>query len=107
MNSEELQREGFPPEGEPEDIDGSGAWTVAGYHIHYSPREWFRIKREFRRRKLSAWGVKARVADSANGDGSQYRGNIFARSPVLAVVPFAGFAVLVIGIIVLASGVLF
>jgi len=38
----------FPQHGEPEDIDGSGTWTVAGFHTEIPGDEWQAIKARHR-----------------------------------------------------------
>jgi hypothetical protein len=56
-----------PPEGMPEDIDGSGTWTVAGIHSTYTPEQWERIKSGMLRRRHNYGFVRTvYVADDAS-----------------------------------------
>lgn len=55
-----------PVRGMPEDIDGSGTWTVAGIHSEYTPEQWEAIKSGMLR-KRHIYGLRTmRVSDDTS-----------------------------------------
>lgn len=61
----------FPPAGMPEDVDGTGDWTVAGWEHPYSPEEWEGIKNTLFRHRHTFGLRTAYVSDKANADRSR------------------------------------